>query len=244
MAAACSGPNVHSVDGGQLDSEEGVGILDRLRNHTGDPVLEQRSTLLPVEAACGGHEHGKRARVVTASVCLEHRAGGFQERTAERQRHQRRLQQSERVHLLGVVEGQLGCDRRAGGVARDVSAPHTELLEQRRGVGGVIGDAHRRRSVGAADPTPLVVPDQLVAVGQCRLCKERHEAVGDQHVDQQHGLPCSAHLVFQVDAVDVYALHGSFSFGAGCCGPQPICVSKAVTAVTSTVTPGAWSPCV
>ena len=158
------GPERPLGDGGQLDSEEGVGILDRLRDHTRDPLLEQRSTLFPIEAACGGHEHGKRARVVAASVCLEHRAGGFQERTAERQRHQRRLQQSERVHLLGVVEGQLGSDRRAGGMARDVSAPHTEVLEQRRGVGGVLSYAHRRWSVRAADPTALVVSDQLVTV--------------------------------------------------------------------------------
>ena len=34
---------------------------------------------------------------------------------------------------------------------------------------------------------------------------------------------------------------GSSSFGAGGCGPQPICVSKTVTAVTPTVTAGARS---
>ena len=117
------------------------------------------------------------------------------------------------MHLLGVVEGQLGSDRRAGGMARDVSAPHTEVLEQRRGVGGVLSYAHRRWSVRAADPTALVVPDQLVTVGQRRLWKERHEAVGDEHVDQQHGLPCSAHLVFQLYAVDLCAVHDSSWLG-------------------------------
>ena len=111
--------------GGQLDAEEGVRVLDRLRNHARDPLLEQRSTRFPFEPACGSNEHGERSRVVAASVRLEHRVGRSQERLAERQRHQRRLQQGECVHLLGVVESQLGCDRRAGGVPRDVSAPYT-----------------------------------------------------------------------------------------------------------------------
>ena len=112
---------------------------------------------------------------------------GFEERLAAGHREQRRLQQGQRVHLLGVVEGQLGRDRRAAGVARDVGAPHTEMVEQRGSVGGVVRDAHRRRRVGAADPTPLVVADQLVAVGQRRFCEERHEAVGEDMADEQHG---------------------------------------------------------
>src|SRR5215211_3607359 len=92
-------------------------------------------------------------------------------------------------------------------MARDVSAAHIEVLEQRRGVRGVLCDAHRRWSVRAADPTPLVVPDQLVTACQRRLRKERDEAVGDEHVDQQHRLPCSAHLVFQLYAVDLRTVH-------------------------------------
>jgi hypothetical protein len=98
-------------------------------------------------------------------------------------------------------------------MARDVSAPHTEVREQRRGVGGVLSYAHRRWSVRAPDPTPLVVPDQLVTVRQRRLWKERHEAVRDEHVDQQHGLSCSAHLVFQLYAVDVCTVHDSSWLG-------------------------------
>jgi hypothetical protein len=117
------------------------------------------------------------------------------------------------VHVVRVVEGQLGSDRRAGGVADDVRAPHSEVLEQRRGVGGVLCDAHRRWRVRAADPTPLVVTDQLVAVGQRRLTHEGHEAVGDEHVDQQHGLPSPAYLIFQLDAVDVGSVHDSSWLG-------------------------------
>ena len=65
-----------------------------------------------------------------------------------------------------MVEGQLGCDRRAGGMPHDVSAPYTELVEQSGSVGGVVPDAHRRWGVRAADPAPLVVPDQLVTADQ------------------------------------------------------------------------------
>jgi hypothetical protein len=77
------------------------------------------------------------------------------------------------VHAVGMVECELGTNRCAAGVARDVGAAHTEPLEERRGICGVVSDAHRRRGVGAADPTPLVVADQLVAVGQRGLRKER-----------------------------------------------------------------------
>ena len=84
-------------------------------------------------------------------------------------REQRQLQQDQRVHGLGMVERQLGGDRGAARVAGDVGARHAEVVEERGGVGGVVGDAHRGWGVGAADPTPLVVADQLVAVGQRRL---------------------------------------------------------------------------
>jgi hypothetical protein len=43
------------------------------------------------------------------------------------------------------------------------------MVEQRGGVGGVVRDADWRRGVGAANPTPLVVADELVAVGERRL---------------------------------------------------------------------------
>ena len=237
MAAACSGPNVHSATAGSSTPKKvSASLID--------------CATTPGIRASSNARHASQSRPLAAAtnmanapewsplrVGLEHRGGGVQERTAERQRHQRRLQQGERVHLLGVVEGQLGSDRRAGRVAGDVGAPHTEVLEQRRGVGGVIADAHRRRGVRAAHPAPLVVPDQLVAVCQRRLWKERHEAVGDEHVDQQHRLACSAHLVFEFYAVDVCARPWVLlSLRIG--GPQPRCVSNVDTAVTLPVT--AW----
>src|SRR3954465_848574 len=172
MAAACSGPNVHSATAGSSTPKKVSASLMDCATTPGICSSSEGSTCFPIEAARGSHEHGESARVIAPSVCVEHRPGSFQKRTAERQRHQRRLQQSQRVHLLGVVEGQLGSDRRAGGMARDVSAPHTEVLEQRRGVGGMLSYAHRRWSVRAANPTPLVVSDQLVTVCQRRLWQE------------------------------------------------------------------------
>ena len=114
-----------------------------------------------------------------------------------------------------MVECQLHGDRRAAGVAGDVGAPHAEMVEQRRGVGGVVGDAHRRRGVRASDPTALVIPDELVAVGERRFREQRQEAVRDDRADEQHRLARSGHLVLQFHVVDLYALHGSSSFGAG-----------------------------
>jgi hypothetical protein len=98
-----------------------------------------------------------------ASVRREDRSRLLEEGLASRQREQRQLQQDQRVHGVGLVERELRGDRRAARVARDVSARHAEMPEQRRGIGRVVADAHRRRRVGAARPTPLVVPDQLVA---------------------------------------------------------------------------------
>ena len=68
-------------EGGQLDAEEGVGVLDRLRDHAGDPLLEQRSALVPVEAARGGsrtsrtHPRGRRFRTprTPGSAAVEER---------------------------------------------------------------------------------------------------------------------------------------------------------------------------
>ncbi len=51
----------------------------------------------------------------------------------------------------------------------DVRATHIEMVEQGRGIGGVIGDAHRARRMRAPDPTALVVRDQPVVVGEHSL---------------------------------------------------------------------------
>ena len=156
-------------EGGELDAEEGVGVLDRLRPRARKTLFEYGSARCPVEAADDAHEDGQRALVVAVSVCLERRSGLLEERFAAGQREQRQLQQDQRVHGLGMVECQLGSDRRAAGVAGDVGARNSEMVQERCGVGGVVRDAHWRRGVGAADPAPLVVSDQLVVVGQRRF---------------------------------------------------------------------------
>jgi hypothetical protein len=83
------------------------------------------------------------------------------------------------VHGLRAVERHLGSDHRAGGVAGDMGARHSQPVEERRRVGGVVRHAHRRRGRGAADPTPLVVADQPVAVGQRRFGQQWQEPVGE-----------------------------------------------------------------
>ena len=169
MAAACSGPNVHSVRAGSSTPKKvsasliacatapGIRSSSRARH-----VAQSRPLAALMKMANAPSWSPLPYASNAGPACRE-------EGLAAGHREQRRLQQDQRVHRLGMVEGQLGGDRRAAGVAGDVGAPHTEVVEQRRGVGGVVGDAHRRRGVRAADPTPLVVADQLVAVGQRRF---------------------------------------------------------------------------
>jgi len=61
------------------------------------------------------------------------------------------------------------------------------MVEDRSGVGGVVRNVHGRRGVCAANPTPLVISDQLVVVGQRRFGKERQEPVGEDGADEQDG---------------------------------------------------------
>ena len=154
---------------GQLDAEERVGVRDRLRHRAGNPLLEQGHGSRPLEAAHGAHEDRQRTGVVAAGVRLERRLDLREEGSETGHRDQRRLQQHERVNVLGVVERQLRGDRPAARVACDVDGSQTEMVEQGRGVGGVVGDAHGRRGVCASDPAALVVPDELVAVGERRF---------------------------------------------------------------------------
>ena len=66
---------------------------------------------------------------------------------------------------VGTVDGQLEGDDRPGRVTGDMGATDAEVAEQRRGVGRMLREAHRRRAV-AAGLSPLVVPDQAVALDQ------------------------------------------------------------------------------
>ena len=225
--------------GGQFDAEHGVGVLDRLCHRTGKSLFEQGSAGGPVQAAADAEEDGPRCLVVAACVCLERGPGLLEDGFAAGHREQPRLQQGQRVHGVGVVECELGGGVRAGGVAGDVGARQAEVVKECRGVGGVVGDGHWRRGGAAAGPTPLVVADQLVAVSQCRFGQQRQESVGEDGADEQHRFARSDHLVFQLDAVDRCAVHGSSVRAAWVGGVSwflPVCVSETVTAVTLTVT--------
>jgi hypothetical protein len=203
-------------------------------------LFEHGFTRCPVESAHDAHEARHRVFVVAARIGRERRPDLLEERLAARHREQRELEQDQRVHDLGVVEGELGADCRTAGMAGDVGARDSEVVEECRGVRSVIRDGHRGWGMRAADPTSLVVADELVAVGQRRLRQQWEEAVGEDGADEQHGFARSDHLVFELDAVDVCDFHGSsfpdWLVASGPPGPYWSCVSKTVTAVTPTVT--------
>ena len=71
MAAADRASNDHSGQGGQLDAEEGVGVLECVCHRAGDTLLDHGPAGLPVEAAHGGHEDRQRLLVVAGGVRLE-----------------------------------------------------------------------------------------------------------------------------------------------------------------------------
>src|SRR5215211_12109 len=110
------------------------------------------------------------------------------------------------------------------------------MVEQGRGVGGMVRDADGRRGAGASDPATLVVPDELVAVGERRFRQQRQEAVGDDGADEQHGFP----PLRSPRSPDLgrSRLRSAWVLlvAAGFVVRQPIGVSKTITAVTSTVT--------
>jgi hypothetical protein len=77
-------------------------------------------------------------------------------------------------------------------------------------------EADRPGRVGAADPAPSVVVDELVALGQGWVAQQRGEAVGEHGTDEQHGLSGPGDLVLEVDVVDVGGLHGRSPGRCGC----------------------------
>ena len=104
--------------------------------------------------------------MVATGVGLEHRGRRGEKRLTAGHREQGQLEQRERGDSFGFVEGQLGGDGRAAGVAHHMSPGDSQVIEQRSGVGGVVGHAHRAGGVRAAHPPALVVADQLVALGE------------------------------------------------------------------------------
>jgi hypothetical protein len=199
------------ADGWEFDAEEGVGVLDRLGDATRDVLVEYGLAGLPVQIAHRAQEAGHGPLVVAGAVGLQGRPRIPEEGVRAGHREQRRLQQDEGVHDLGTVERELKDDRPTVGVAGDVRAPDIQVVEQATGVRGVVCDAHRRESVGAPGPTPPVVPDHAVAVGQRRLGEEWQEAPRHSGAAQQHGFARSDNLVFQLDAVDLCTVHESSS---------------------------------
>ena len=81
--------------------------------------------------------------MISPGVRLEHRGRRSEKGVAAGHREQRQFEQHERCDSVGLVERQLGGDCCAAGVADDVSAGDSQVVEQCGGVGGVVGHAHR-----------------------------------------------------------------------------------------------------
>ena len=135
-------------EGGQLDAEERVGVLDRLRDRARQPLVEQRlGRSAQSSAAHDAHEDGEGAFVVAAAVGLERRPGLLEEGLAAGHREQRQLEQDQRVHASRDGRGPAGRrpPRRWSGRRRGRAA--------RRGGRG----ARRRRRRGPRrSPAPAV----------------------------------------------------------------------------------------
>jgi len=186
----------------ELDPEEGVGVANRLRDHSGDALLEERATPVPIEAAHGGHEDGERLLVAARRMSVERGPRFPEERLSGRHRQERWFEQHQGVNALGPVERELERDRRTTRMAPDVSAPNVEVVEQSGGVRRVVGDGHGPGCPSAAHPTALVVHDDAIAVGELAFRQERHKAIRQDGRNEEQGLARSPHLVLQLQPVD------------------------------------------
>jgi hypothetical protein len=93
------------------------------------------------------------------------------------------------VNNVGIIDGQLEGDDCACRVTGHVSASDAQVVEQRGRVGRMLGETDRLHGMGATDLSPLVIPDQAVALDQCHLREERQEAVPDgAEADEDHWL--------------------------------------------------------
>jgi hypothetical protein len=83
------GAELPPCESGQLDAEEGVGIVDCLRDRVWSLLLERGVAGCPVEAACAAHDECERAAVVAIFIGLEGGCGLLEECLASGHREQR-----------------------------------------------------------------------------------------------------------------------------------------------------------
>ena len=144
----------------QLDAEERVGVGHRLRVRARDQRVEEAAVGWPDRPP---QEAVDRPLLVPGSVQLERRPDRLREHRPAGDVQERRLQQDQGVHDLRRVQRQLQGDHPAGGVADDVGALDAQVPQQRPAVGGLLGDAERRRHGRAAGVAAPVVAHQPVA---------------------------------------------------------------------------------
>ena len=154
MAAACSGPNAQALMAGSSMPKRVSASLTVCGDATRDVLVDYGLAGLPVQTAHCAQEAGHCPLVVAGAVGLQGGPRMLEEGVRAGHGEQRRLQQGERVHDLRTVQRQLKDDRPTVGVAGDVRAPDTKVVEQATGVRGVVGDAHRRERCGRSRPNP------------------------------------------------------------------------------------------
>ena len=64
---------------------------------------------------------------------------------------------------VGTIDRQLQSDDSPGRMTGDMRPTYSKLAEQRRGIGRVLREGHRRRAIDSVGELPLPVCDQAVA---------------------------------------------------------------------------------
>jgi len=143
--AASSAPNVHSVSAGSSTPKNVSASLIACATAPGNRSSSKAAARVDSRPLTAFMKIARAPACGRRSRTLERRLDLREEGFETGHRDQRRLQQHERMHVLGMVERHLRGDRRAARVARDVDGAQTEMVEYGRGVGGVVRDAHGRR---------------------------------------------------------------------------------------------------
>src|SRR5215203_2775027 len=177
------------AEGWQIPAEENVGVLHRLGHAARDVLLDDRPAGIRVETAHHAQELHHRLLAITCAVIRQSGLHLLEESPGARGTREWRLEKGQRVHDVRAVDGELESDNCACRVTCYMGTTDAQMTEERRRVGRMLGEANRPRARRAADLSPLVVPDQVVAPDQRLLKEEWQEAVRDgTGADEDHRL--------------------------------------------------------
>jgi hypothetical protein len=157
----------------ELHAEERVRIGNGLGDGPWYARLEERAAFVPAETAHEGHELGECFVVAPCRKCIERRFRLYEEPVRGGDRHERRLEQSERSDHSWSIERHLQRRHGSARVPDDVRALDAEVREEASRVRGVIRDWDRTFRLRAADPPALVIADEAVATCEGGFRDER-----------------------------------------------------------------------